>query len=349
VAAQANLVGGRRLFRKRDDADAAFVSETIRDYSDGFAPLRTSIATVDGHTYRELRSDLEARWPRVWAELAATIAAVAVVPVATARIERRLGKWGVLVAPLAAAAVGTTVHRLGHFLHEGAHFNVAPDKAINDRITNATVGIVVLTDVRAYRPIHMVHHRKLGQDDDPERGYFERLNGRFVFRGLSGARVMFSMRQRLAAAETEGPQPSKLVPLIGAAMHAGVVIGLLRARRRGTAVAWAIGVGGVYPLLNSTRQLLEHRDETEDLHEPPPDIPARALTRMFTRGPLSQIIGGVGFNRHLLHHWDASISYTRLRELEERLQPTAAGPILAARENSYSETLRRMWQSGRRR
>jgi fatty acid desaturase len=311
--------------------------------------LRTQIVTVDGHTYRELRSDLEARWPRVWAELAATIVTVAVLPVASARIERRLGRWGVLVAPIAAAAVGTTVHRLGHFLHEGAHFNVAPDKAINDRVTNATVGVVVLTDVRAYRPIHMVHHRKLGQVDDPERGYFERFNGRFVFRGISGARVMFSMRQRLAAAETEGSRPSKLVPLAGAALHAGVVIGLLRAGRRGSAAAWAIGIGGVYPLLNSTRQLLEHRDESDDLDETPADAPARALTRMFTKGPLSPIIGGVGFNRHLLHHWDASVSYTRLRELEQRLQSTDAGPILVARQGSYSETLRRMWQSGRRR
>jgi hypothetical protein len=56
----------------------------------------------------------------------------------------------------------------------------------------------------------------------------------------------------------------------------------------------------------------------------------------------------VGFNRHLLHHWDASVSYTRLGELEHRLQSTEAGPILAAREGSYSEILRRMWQSGRR-
>ncbi|MDQ1381366.1 MAG: hypothetical protein QOJ71_2085 [Actinomycetota bacterium] len=349
MAAQANLVGGRRFFRKRDNVGAAILSETIHDHSDVFAPLRTQIVTVDGHTYRELRSDLEARWPRVWAELAATIVTVAVLPVASARIERRLGRWGVLVAPIAAAAVGTTVHRLGHFLHEGAHFNVAPDKAINDRVTNATVGVVVLTDVRAYRPIHMVHHRKLGQVDDPERGYFERFNGRFVFRGISGARVMFSMRQRLAAAETEGSRPSKLVPLAGAALHAGVVIGLLRAGRRGSAAAWAIGIGGVYPLLNSTRQLLEHRDESDDLDETPADAPARALTRMFTKGPLSPIIGGVGFNRHLLHHWDASVSYTRLRELEQRLQSTDAGPILVARQGSYSETLRRMWQSGRRR
>jgi hypothetical protein len=41
--------------------------------------------------------------------------------------------------------------------------------------------------------------------------------------------------------------------LFGAALHTGVVIGLLRTGRRGSAAAWAIAVGGVYPLLNSTR------------------------------------------------------------------------------------------------
>ena len=66
-------------------------------------------------------------------------------------------------SPVAAAAIGTAVHRLGLFIHEGAHFNLAPGKAASDRLANATVGLVVLTDVRAYRPIHMAHHRKLGR------------------------------------------------------------------------------------------------------------------------------------------------------------------------------------------
>ncbi len=139
-------------------------------------------------------------------------------------------------------------------------------------------------------------------------------------RGLFGSRVAFALRQRLAVEETDGPPASKAVPLIGAALHAAVVLGLARRGRWGTACAWAVGVGGVYPLLNSTRQLLEHRDDAD---------PARgALTRMFTKGPLSSIIGGAGFNRHLLHHWDASVSYTRFRELEDRLQPTDARPIM---------------------
>ena len=314
-----------------------------------FAPLRSAIVTPDGRTYRELRSDLEPRWAWVWADLGAAVAAVVFAPVVAARFERRLGGRGVLVAPAAAVTIGAAVHRLGHFLHEGAHFNVAPGKTFNDRLTNATVGVVVLTDVRAYRPLHMKHHRKLGQDDDPERSYFEPLDGRFVFRSLNGTRVLFGMRQRLAPEELDGPRPSKLVPLAGAVFHAANVVGLLRSNRRVTAAAWVIGVAGIYPLLNSTRQLLEHRDESAGWGLPSDQVARRVVTRMFTKGLLSPIIGGVGFNRHLLHHWDASVSYTCLPELERRLRPTAAGRIMAARDSTYSGTLQRMWRAGRRR
>jgi fatty acid desaturase len=136
--------------------------------------------------------------------------------------------------------------------------------------------------------------------------------------------------------------------MIGAGLHAAIVLGLLRRGRRATAIAWAVGVGGVYPLVNSTRQLLEHRDDS-DRSGGESDDAERALTRMFTKGPLSFILGGAGFNRHLLHHWDASISYTRFRELERGLQSTSAGPIMSARDGSYSAMFRRMWRAGRRR
>ena len=41
-------------------------------------------------------------------------------------------------------------------------------------------------------------------------------------------------------------------------------------------------------------------------------------------GPLASTLGGAGFNRHLLHHWEPKISYTRFRELEGR-RATALG------------------------
>lgn len=330
---------------KGDDVpEAALGSLWLDDHSDMFGPLRSVIETTEGTSYRALRRGLEPRWPQVWFDLGATMAAVAVVPVVMARLERAFAKRALLIAPVTAAVIGTAVHRLGLFIHEGAHYNLAPGKAASDRLANATVGVVVLTDVRAYRPIHMAHHRKLGQADDPERSYFEPLDGRFVARGLLGASVLSTMRQRLTPLQPDEPPPSKLIPLAGAALHAGVILGLLSRGRRVTAASWAVGVGSVYPLLNTARQLLEHRDEFARADVPYEQAAHGVVTRMFTKGPLSSILGGAGFNRHLLHHWDASVSYTRLRELEQSLQSTAAGPVMTARNGSYTETLRRFWR-----
>jgi fatty acid desaturase len=345
-----NTTHDRSAALGRDDVGAAPLDrEWLQDHSDTFGPLRSIIETTDGRSYRAMRSDLEPRWAQVWADLGVTIAAVAIAPIAMSRIERALGKRAVFVAPVAAAAIGTAVHRLGLFIHEGAHYNLAPGKSASDRLANATVGVVVLTDVRAYRPIHMAHHRKLGQADDPERSYFEPLDRRFVARGLLGANVLLAMRQRLNGLQPSDPPPSKLVPLAGAALHAGIILGLLRRGRPATAASWAVGVGSVYPLLNTARQWLEHRDEFARSDIPYEEASHGVVTRMFTTGPLSMILGGAGFNRHLLHHWDASISYTRLRDLEQSLQSTAAGPVIRARNGSYAATFRRLRRATGRR
>src|SRR5437016_12256859 len=107
-------------------AAASLGGQWLHDHSDTFGPLRSIIETTDGRSYRAMRSDLEPRWGRVWADLGVSIAAVAIAPVAMARLERALGKRAVFAAPVAGAAIGTAVHRLGLFIHEGAHYNLAP-------------------------------------------------------------------------------------------------------------------------------------------------------------------------------------------------------------------------------
>jgi len=41
------------------------ITEPLVDHSDVFTPLRSRIVTPDGRSYRELRGDLDARWPHV--------------------------------------------------------------------------------------------------------------------------------------------------------------------------------------------------------------------------------------------------------------------------------------------
>jgi len=65
---------------------------------------------------------------------------------------------------------------------------------------------------------------------------------------------------------------------------------------------------------------------------------------MFGRGPFSSIFGGAGFNRHLLHHWEPSVSYTNLPALEAYLLDTEAAPLIEMRRSSYFKTFARLFQ-----
>lgn len=66
--------------------------------------------------------------------------------------------------------------------------------------------------------------------------------------------------------------------------------------------------------------------------------PHGAVNRLFGDGPLASTLGGAGFNRHLLHHWEPQISYTRLRELEVYLLRTDAAEGVRMRQSTYLET-----------
>jgi hypothetical protein len=55
---------------------------------------------------------------------------------------------------------------------------------------------------------------------------------------------------------------------------------------------------------------------------------------------LSVVIGSAGFNRHLLHHWDPSVSYTRFDEMEAFLAETSVAPLMQSRQVTYFSALR---------
>jgi hypothetical protein len=88
--------------------------------------------------------------------------------------------------------------------------------------------------------------------------------------------------------------------------------------------------------------LLEHR--AEDARA---DVDYRvtdhgAVSRMFGDSLVARTFGGAGFNRHLLHHWEPTVSYTRLAELERFLLDTDAAAVVQARRTTYGETLVRL-------
>jgi fatty acid desaturase len=244
------------------------------------------------------------------------------------------------------------------FLHEGAHFNLHSDRARSDVLCNAFIGWMIGADVATYRVVHWQHHRKIGTVEDSEFTYFFPLNLSFLVRGILGIRAIevFLARKKMMqggraaeAAESErakSGQRSSLavrVFLTGIALHALIVAGLLLVSWV-AAASWVLGVAMVFPLFGALRQLLEHRSPVAD-----PDIDYTgtdhgAYTRIFGDGPLASTFGGAGFNRHLLHHWEPQVSYTRLPDLELFLMRTELQPVLAARRTSYVRTFRGLFR-----
>jgi fatty acid desaturase len=65
---------------------------------------------------------------------------------------------------------------------------------------------------------------------------------------------------------------------------------------------------------------------------------------VFGDGLIARTFGGAGFNRHLLHHWEPGISYTRLPDLEHFLNDTDLRPIMESRKTTYGRVFWRLFR-----
>jgi hypothetical protein len=99
----------------------------------------------------------------------------------------------------------------------------------------------------------------------------------------------------------------------------------------------------VFPLLATLRQALEHRDDKARSDIDYAKTDQGAYTRLFGDGWFARTFGGAGFNRHLLHHWEPHVSYTRLADLERFLASTPIAAVMEMRRTSYGEAFRRLF------
>ncbi len=312
---------------------------------------RRELVGADDVRYLDLRSRLTPRWGLLWASLTAGhVALVAIVVALVTLDDRSLSADGALVVA-GSLAVGYVVHYLVLFQHEAVHYNLAPTRRANDLLCDLCIGPLIGETVAAYRRIHLDHHRHLGTPQDTERSYFEPLGARFVLEGLTGVRIARIVRARLAHSATTGaapptqPRPGPSVPwvLLGAVVfHGAVVGGALLTGHNVLAIAWVLGIGAVFPVVNTTRQLLEHRGDAADRTLDYATVPHGQVNRLFGSGPLASTLGGAGFNRHLLHHWDPGVSCTRLADLEAYLLGTPAAEAVERHRTTYAATARRL-------
>ena len=104
------------------------------------------------------------------------------------------------------------------------------------------------------------------------------------------------------------------------------------------ALSWLGGIFIIFPFMASLRQLLEHRSELADSFTDYNSTDPPKISRMFGIGIIASTMGGAGFNRHLLHHWDPQVSYTRLKEVEYFLRDTPINEIMTLSKSTYIKT-----------
>lgn len=327
------------------------------DYFAALRLLRGELPHVRGLAYKEFRTGLKPDHARVWRDLVPGHLALVTTLVALAWAQPRLPMPGAQAALVAAGAVvlGAVINYVILFLHEAAHHGLHPDRSTNDRLGYAFVGILLGADMAAYRASHFEHHRRLGEPGDTEHAYFDApgwglvfslLTGTYAVRAALARRYMLGGSPAAPADAASPPAPGRKLPwplLGGLAFHAVLVGGLLLAGRWVPAAAWVAAMGAIFPLLGAMRQTLEHRAEAAEAAVDYATVPHGATSRLFGDGLFASFFGGAGFNRHLLHHFEPSVSYTRLGELEAFLRETPLAPYLESRTTTYGRTLRALF------
>jgi len=309
---------------------------------------KDSLQSSSGVKFRDFRKSLEPRFGTVWLHIGLAYLVLVLVAAALVNLTGISISISILSVIIGAGLFGYTIAFIQLFFHEAAHFNLAAEKKTSDVLANIFVGALVGQDIRNYRPIHWGHHKWLGSTMDTEQTYFDPLNTKFLIESLLGIKVLSVLAKREKNLQAENGERKSMIGsqlILGALINGAIVLGSLYAHLWELAAAWTIGMLIVFPFFASVRQVLEHRDEHArpdvDYHT----IAHGIINRMFGDGVVADTLGGAGFNRHLLHHWDPQVSYTRLKDLEAYLMETPLAGALRSRQTTYFRTFVKLFNN----
>ena len=322
------------------------------DYSGSFAKIRGRLMDSKGVFLSEFLKTLRPNYGRVFFDIACGYAAL-VATLVLVGYAQTIGVPFAAAVLLGAILVGYWCNFLISFIHEASHWNLAASRKLNDLIANSLLSWLNGMEVNFYRRVHFEHHRSLGTTADTEYSYFFPLNLKFLLRALFGLRVVETIFSYQAPKEASDSVADKRKSgnkrafyttfLLALLAHLSLVASLWWADFTAAALAWVLGVGCAMPTFASVRQILEHRSDQADPSLDYFEIEHGAVTRHFGDGILASTFGSAGFNRHLLHHWEPQVSYTRLGDLEHFLADTPLKLLLDRRRSTYLEALRRLF------
>ena len=317
------------------------------DHSLSFHQYRKVLVNKDGKRYHEFARSLDSKYWIVWRDIGLGYFAL-FLTVAVLCFTKSAVLLSLTMALLGAISIGYWIAYLTLFVHEAAHHNIA-DTIHNDRLTSIFLCWFAAIDIEGYRRTHFEHHRLLGTCLDTENSYFNAPTLWFMFKTLSGLHAFQIIYKRSSLLAKVGYKPNLLILLYSLTLHLLILMVLLSYGFWPAALAWFFGVCVFFPFFAAMRQLLEHRDISANSAKDYHLEPHGAIGRIFGNDIFSVTFGAAGFNRHLLHHWEPRVPYTRLAELENFLLQTELGPVIEARRCSFLTVFRELYKTSQRR
>jgi fatty acid desaturase len=304
-------------------------------------------------SWRKFRATLKPKYWRAWAEILFCLAMLLGGYAAHFGLTWYLGNLaGVVAAPLFAAWLGFWLNALLTFGHEAAHYNLSASKSRNDALADWSIWLFFPQSSKSYRKSHWQHHLHLGDPQDTEISYHNCASPWFLTRAITGIYLLELMaryalgagaKPKLQAAQSKPSRAARLGHLLAVARSGTthtVLIGVpLYFHCYSTSVAWLAGAALVFPFLATVRQLLEHRAEDAHCATNYREVAHGPVNRMFGKNLFSRFYGAAGFNRHLLHHWDPTVSYTCFDEMESFFKETRFGAQIEKSQTTYSSNL----------
>ncbi len=238
--------------------------------------------------------------------------------------------------------IGFWFHSLSLFLHEAVHYNIHKNRKLNDILTDLIICPFIFINVNGYRKIHWHHHTQLGTTKDTEKSYFNAPNIKFILETLTGIHairtllIYFMPKSKSNISEkNENDSFDWKMALRLVITQSIVILIFVFFGYYFTAVAWVLGIVVFWPFFGTVRQILRHRGEYASAKTDYYSVDHGAVVRMFGDDLFSKSFGAAGFNKHMLHHWDPHISYTRIDDMEEYLRQTELGPIIDQSRRNY--------------
>ena len=311
------------------------------------SPDLRRLASPKSGTWFDFRRSLSPNYALAWFELAFSIVLMTAGFAGHLALVIRYGDLvGLETGVLFTTWIGFWLNSVLTFGHEAAHYNMSSDKNRNDALSDWTIWLFFPQSTKSYRRSHWQHHLHLGDHEDTEISYQNCLSPWFLAKAVSGiylvsiiVRYFFRKRTSVQWQPAETAQSIGFVPILRAVATHSVFISIaLWIHAYSTAVIWLVAVIFVFPFFTSVRQILEHRsatsgceiDFTKKLHGP--------VNRLFGMDPFSRFFGAAGFNRHLLHHWDPTVSYTCFDQMQSFLKETELKPRLESATSTYFST-----------